>query len=110
MLWLDQLEIRLSYADGGETGLKARDVRWMNGFESGEGLAFIERDPYMMIAVEPGRALRRVTVTGQAAFIRAEEMEDLFAQAIRVPDYELIVGQLHSMRQQQMKREGTKEP
>ena len=110
MLWLDQLEIHLSYADGGDTGLKARDVRWMNGFESGEGLAFIERDPYMMIAVEPGRALRRVTVTGQAAFVRAEKMEDLFAQAVRVPDYELIVGQLHSMRQQQMKREGTNEP
>ena len=98
MFRLDELRIDIVYTDETRDTLGAGQVTLLNGFETGNGLAFIERDPYMMIPVNEAKALKKVTITGKAGFIGNQEMEECFARAVRVPDYELICGQLSRMR------------
>ncbi len=103
MLWLDDLQIRVSYQSGRKEELSISQIRWLNGFETGEGAAFIERDPYMHIPVDPGEVIDEIRITGKAIFTDTEKMLDLFSEAKRVPDYEMICKQLQEMRRNQWK-------
>ena len=105
MFALDALRIRLTGADGREETLTADGLGWLNGFITGDGAAFIARDPMMCFAVPEGMELRKVTITGKADFLTAEEMEDRFAAARRVPDYGTIVAQLQDMRRNRWKED-----
>ena len=95
----------LTGADGREETLTADGIGWLNGFITGDGAAFIARDPMMCFAVPEGMELRKVTITGKADFLTAEEMEDRFAAARRVPDYGTIVAQLQDMRRNRWKED-----
>lgn len=99
MLWLNELRIDIDYLDKTHETLRAGQIPQMNGFETGSGLAFIEKDPVMVFPAEEEKQLEKVTVTGTGRFISSEEMEDRFARAVRVPDYKLICEQLEQMRQ-----------
>ena len=105
MLWMDGLGVRMEYADGTADDLRAQDIPRANGFVSGEGIAFVARDPNLRLIPAAGKKLARVTVTAAAEFIRAERMEDLFAAAGRVWNYEEICAQLKDMRQNRWKEE-----
>ena len=105
MFALDTLRICLTGADGRETILTADGIGWLNGFVSGDGVAFIARDPMMSFAVPDGMELRQVSVTGKAAFLTAEGMEDRFAAARRVPDYGTTIAQLQTMRRDKWKED-----
>ena len=105
MFAVDELRISLTGADGREATLGADDIGWLNGFITGDGAAFIARDPIMSFAVPDGMELRQVTITGKAAFLTAEEMEDRFAAARRVPDYGMTIAQLQTMRRDKWKED-----
>lgn len=99
MFRIDQLMIKINYSDGSTDKINASQVISMNGFETQHGMAFIERDPYMYIPISADKQIREVQITGLAGFAGCEEMEDLFAEARRVPSYEQICGQLHRIRE-----------
>lgn len=105
MFWLSELKIQVFYESGDAETLNAEQTEPSTGFRIGDGLAFIERDPYLMIPVRPDDQVHRITVTGKINWVEAELMEDLFAQADMVPDYELVCGQLERMRQNRRKEE-----
>ena len=58
-----------------------------------------------MIPIRPESRICRITVSGKMDWVEADRMEDLFAQAEKVPDYELVCGQLERMRQNRRKEE-----
>ncbi|MBQ6564008.1 MAG: glycosyltransferase [Clostridia bacterium] len=98
MLWLKNLKIILHFTDGTDSILQLDQISWMNGFEAGDGLVFIERDPNLQFPVPDGKTLRRMTVTAIVEFLDIDRLEDLFAEARRVPDYKLICDQLNRAR------------
>ena len=102
---LDYPEFRLTYADHSTDILHAEQISWLNGFVTEQGIAFIERDPYLEIEADRNKTLRSVVITGKGGFLGAEEMEDRFAEAIRVPDYRLVCEQMNRMRKNRWKEE-----
>lgn len=99
MLWLDELHMVLTYQDGHQTEVPVRASGWFNGFETEKGAAFIEHNPYLFLPVEAGAQLVRAEITARIAFVNTRQMERLFAQATRVPDYALLCAQLDKLRQ-----------
>ena len=105
MCWLSELKIQVFYENGDVETLNAEQTEPTTGFRIGDGLAFIDPDPHLMIPVRPDDRVHRITVTGKINWVEADRMEDLFAQADMVPNYELVFGQLERMRQNQRKEE-----
>ena len=105
MFRIDDLKIQISYTDDSTDIICASQVDEMNGFETKNGMAFIDRDPYMFIAVSPEKQIRNIQITGDASFASCEDMEDLVAVARRVPDYESLYKQLSRMREKQKPHE-----
>jgi hypothetical protein len=102
---LDHPEIRITYADHSTDVLRAEQISWLNGFVTEKGITFIDRDPYLEMEADRNKTLRSVVITGKGGFLGAEEMEDRFAEAIRVPDYRLVCEQMNRMRRNRWKEE-----
>lgn len=101
MVWLDGLQIRLTYADGRQTDVSPLDCGWFNGFVTPTGVAFIDSNPYMFLPVDASAQLVQAEVRAKIEFVDLKQMELLFSQAASVPDYALICAQLDKLRRKQ---------
>ena len=100
MVWLEQLKILMTDEQGNVFPVPKEEYQLGHGFTTDDGVAFIERDPYLFLPTQHKR-IKQVSVTAKIHFVDADKMELLLSETMSVPNYARVFDQLAKVRNHQ---------